>query len=37
MGWQVRVAADLGTTPAPDSEELRLIREVLDPEGLYTR
>jgi glutaconate CoA-transferase subunit B len=36
MGWPVRVAPDLATTPPPSSEELRLIREVLDPEGRYT-
>jgi len=37
MGWQPRVAPDLGTTPAPTEEELRLIREELDPDGAYTR
>jgi glutaconate CoA-transferase subunit B len=37
MGWEVRVAGTLATTPAPTSDELRLIREQLDPEGLYTR
>jgi glutaconate CoA-transferase subunit B len=36
MGWDVRVSPDLGVTPAPTAEELRLIREVLDPEGHYT-
>jgi glutaconate CoA-transferase subunit B len=36
MAWQVRVAPDLGTTPVPTEEELRLIREVLDPRGHYT-
>jgi glutaconate CoA-transferase subunit B len=35
MGWQVRVAADLADTPAPTDEELRLIREELDPAGDY--
>jgi glutaconate CoA-transferase, subunit B len=34
MAWEVRVADDLGTTEAPDAEELRLIREELDPEGV---
>jgi hypothetical protein len=24
-------------TPAPSAEELRLIREELDPEGMYTK
>ena len=37
MGWQPRVAPDLGATPAPTAEELRLIREELDPDGAYTR
>lgn len=36
MGWTVRVANELATTPPPSAEELRLIREVLDPEGHYT-
>jgi len=36
MGWGVRVAAEVGETPPPHDEELRLIREVLDPEGHYT-
>ena len=33
MGWEVRVAAHLADTPPPTSEELRLIREELDPAG----
>jgi len=37
MGWDPKVAADLGETPAPTVEELRLIREELDPEGAYTK
>jgi len=37
MGWEVRVAEPLVTTPAPTPEELRLIREELDPEGAYTK
>jgi glutaconate CoA-transferase subunit B len=37
IGWEVRVAADLGTTPEPTADELRLIRVELDPEGTYTR
>jgi glutaconate CoA-transferase, subunit B len=37
MGWEPAVAADLGETPAPTSEELRLIREELDPAGVYTK
>jgi glutaconate CoA-transferase subunit B len=33
MGWEVRVAAAVASTPAPTREELRLIREELDPAG----
>lgn len=37
IGWQVRFAEQVGTTPEPTDEELRLIREELDPQGLYSR
>ncbi len=37
MGWQPRIAQSLAETPAPTNEELRLIREELDPGGAYTR
>jgi glutaconate CoA-transferase subunit B len=37
MGWEPRVTPELGETPAPSDEELRLIREELDPGGAYTR
>jgi glutaconate CoA-transferase subunit B len=37
MGWDPKVADDLGETPAPTADELRLIREELDPEGVYTK
>jgi glutaconate CoA-transferase subunit B len=37
IGWEVRVAVDLGATPEPTADELRLIRVELDPEGTYTR
>ncbi len=37
IGWEIKVRDDLGTTPAPTDEELRLIREELDPGGVYTR
>jgi glutaconate CoA-transferase subunit B len=37
MGWDPRIADDLGETPAPTDEELRLIREELDPGGVYTK
>jgi glutaconate CoA-transferase subunit B len=36
MGWDPKVAPDLGETPPPTDEELRLIREELDPEGVST-
>ena len=35
IGWDVRVAATLAETPAPTDEELRIIREELDPQHLY--
>ena len=35
--WDIRVAGGLTETPAPTEEELRLIREELDPDGAYTR
>ena len=37
MGWEPRVADELGETPPPTPEELRLIREELDPLGVYTK
>jgi glutaconate CoA-transferase, subunit B len=36
MGWEVRVADDVGETRPPSGDELRLIREELDPGGVYT-
>ena len=36
-GWEMKVSDDLQSTPAPTAEELRLIREELDPEGIYSR
>jgi len=36
MGWDPKMAADLGETPPPTDEELRLIREELDPQGVST-
>lgn len=35
-GWEVQFADDVGTTPTPDDDEIRLIREELDPDGIYT-
>lgn len=37
MGWEPAVAASLGETPPPTPEELRTIREELDPGGAYTK
>ncbi len=34
--WEIRVSPDLQETAPPTAEELRLIREDLDPEGAYT-
>jgi glutaconate CoA-transferase subunit B len=36
-GWDLKVADDLRETEPPSDEELRLIREELDPQGAYTR
>ena len=36
-GWDLRVADDLQVTPDPTAEELALIREELDPEGVYVK
>lgn len=35
VGWELRVAEPLGVTPEPEPETLRLLREELDPKGLY--
>lgn len=35
-GWEPEISDELGETPAPTEEELRLIRTELDPEGVYT-
>lgn len=35
MEWTVHVSPELSQTPPPSAEELRLMREVLDPEGRY--
>jgi glutaconate CoA-transferase, subunit B len=37
IDWEVRVSPTLSQTPPPSADELRLIREVLDPDGRYTR
>lgn len=35
VGWPLRQAAKLDEVPAPSAEELRLIRDQLDPTGMY--
>jgi glutaconate CoA-transferase subunit B len=35
LGWEPKVAAEIATTAAPSDEELRLLREELDPKRLY--
>jgi len=37
VGWEPRISGALTATPAPTADELRLIREELDPAGAYTR
>ena len=37
IGWEVAIAPDLAATAPPSADELRLIREELDPGGAYTR
>ncbi len=37
MAWEPKVAESVGTTAQPTAEELRLIREELDPTGAYTK
>ena len=37
IGWPIAIADDLRTPPDPTPDELRLIREELDPAGDYTR
>ena len=37
MGWEPRLAPSLAETPAPSDVELRMIREELDPTGVYTK
>jgi glutaconate CoA-transferase subunit B len=35
LGWEPRVADEVGETDPPTPEELRLLREELDPGRLY--
>ncbi len=36
-GWELKVAANLRLTLPPDPEELRILREDLDPQGIYLK
>jgi glutaconate CoA-transferase subunit B len=36
-GWELKVAEKLRTTLPPDPEELRILREDLDPQGIYLK
>jgi glutaconate CoA-transferase subunit B len=36
-GWDLKIAGELATTPDPTAEELRLVREELDPDGVYVQ
>ena len=36
-GWPLKVAEKLRLTEAPSQEELRFLREVLDPDGIYLK
>ena len=35
-GWDLAFADDVTETPTPEADEIRLIREELDPDGIYT-
>lgn len=35
LGWKPKVATSVATTEAPSEEEIRLLREELDPQNLY--
>jgi glutaconate CoA-transferase subunit B len=35
VGWSLRIATDLQETAPPTAEELRLLRQELDPRGMY--
>lgn len=36
VSWPLKSAPEVGTTEAPTAEELRIIRQELDPDGIYT-
>jgi glutaconate CoA-transferase, subunit B len=35
--WDIKISGELEESPPPDDHELSLIRERLDPEGIYTK
>ena len=37
ISWPIKVAKNIQTSDPPTAEELRLIREELDPEGIYSK
>jgi glutaconate CoA-transferase subunit B len=37
VGWPLKIASDLKTAEPPTAEELRIIREELDPEGIHIK
>ena len=37
IAWEPKVSPALQVTPPPTADELRLVREELDPEGVYTK
>ncbi len=37
IGWDVKVATKISETPPPTPEEIRIIREELDPQGIFLR
>ncbi len=36
-GWQLKVAGELRHTPPPTVDELRILHEELDPDGIYLK
>jgi glutaconate CoA-transferase subunit B len=37
IGWEVRLASNIAETPIPTPEEIHLVRDVLDPQGVYRK
>ena len=36
-GWELKVAPELRATPPPTNDELRILRQELDPQGIYLK